>query len=110
MPYGDKKSYGFFKMKYQGNNSAFPFKESPIRKEPGPKPTVRGPKELHEEDLQDAMTFKEIFAKSKKEGKKTFNWRGESYSTKTKEEKLRKTNVKKAPTIDPKPLRTWGLN
>jgi|14BtaG_2_1085337.scaffolds.fasta_scaffold145855_1 hypothetical protein len=30
MPYGDKKSYGFFKMKYQGNNSAFPFKSSPM--------------------------------------------------------------------------------
>jgi len=28
MPYGDKESYSFFKMKYQGNNSAFPFKES----------------------------------------------------------------------------------
>jgi len=27
MPYGDKESYSFFKMKYQGNNSAFPFKE-----------------------------------------------------------------------------------
>ena len=26
MPYGDKKSYSFFKMKHQGNNSAFPFK------------------------------------------------------------------------------------
>ena len=25
MPYGDKKSYSFFKMKYQGNHSAFPF-------------------------------------------------------------------------------------
>ena len=32
MPYGDKKSYSFFKMKYQGNNSAFPFK-SPLRDE-----------------------------------------------------------------------------
>ena len=32
MPYGDKKSYGFFKMKYQGSNSAFPFK-SPIKKD-----------------------------------------------------------------------------
>ena len=30
MPYGDKKSYSFFKMKYQGNNSAFPFK-SPLK-------------------------------------------------------------------------------
>ena len=30
MPYGDEKSYGFFKMRYQGNPSAFPFKESPI--------------------------------------------------------------------------------
>ena len=27
MPYGDKKSYSFFKMKYQGDSSAFPFKE-----------------------------------------------------------------------------------
>ena len=30
MPYGDKKSYSFFKMKYQGNSSAFPFK-SPLK-------------------------------------------------------------------------------
>jgi len=30
MPYGDKKSYSFFKMKYQGNPSAFPFK-SPLK-------------------------------------------------------------------------------
>ena len=30
MPYGDKKSYSFFKMKYQGNTSAFPFK-SPLK-------------------------------------------------------------------------------
>ena len=28
MPYGDKKSYSFFKMKYQENNSAFPFKST----------------------------------------------------------------------------------
>ena len=30
MPYGDKKSYSFFKMKYQEKHSAFPFK-SPIK-------------------------------------------------------------------------------
>jgi len=35
MPYGDKKSYGFFKMKYQGSPSAFPFK-SPLRDERKP--------------------------------------------------------------------------
>ena len=34
MPYGDKKSYGFFKMKYQGNPSAFPFK-SPMKDKGG---------------------------------------------------------------------------
>ena len=33
MPYGDEKSYSFFKMKYQTDKSAFPFKEEEKKKE-----------------------------------------------------------------------------
>ena len=59
-----------------------------------------------QKSLQDSMTFDEAFAKAKSEGKKTFNWQGGSYGTKTKEEELKETTVEKIPTIGVQPLET----
>ena len=62
MPYGDKKSYSFFKMKYQGNNSAFPFK-SPIKKGTSPHTPA---KPLPEENLTQELLNINIKEASKK--------------------------------------------
>jgi hypothetical protein len=38
---------------------------------------------------KDSDSFSEAFNKAKKSGKKTFNWKGKSYTTKTAEEKAK---------------------
>jgi hypothetical protein len=42
------------------------------------------------------MTFSQAFAKARKEGKKTFEWKGNYYSTKLKSETKNPTHVSKA--------------
>ena len=52
MPYGDKKLYSFFKMKYQGKTSAFPFKSDTTKVKKPVKPVVLTEEE---KELQDFL-------------------------------------------------------
>ena len=70
MPYGNKESYSFFKMKYQGNNSAFPFK-SPMKDKTGYSEKAK--------NLLKAVPNEEAFNKLSEKDQKSFNKAAKKY-------------------------------
>ena len=93
MPYGEKSAYEA-QAKLKGQSPAYKkssgFKmKSPMQqswKAQGTKLTKKGEPKATNTEFKGGYTFDDAFATARKQGFKTFDWKGKSYHTKTEEE------------------------